>query len=137
MYHGRPYCEFERSRCEVHVDILTHPSDPSMMAGFTMAKGGDLDDSLERVAHQALLEFYECHLPGLDGTTVTLLPVRNKGDTAWSERLATIGDPECETYHVGWAFMACYAQHVSSLLQEVTVTGTFQRLCLEEYDDRV
>jgi hypothetical protein len=31
-YCGRLYREFKRSRCEVHVDVPTHPSDPSMMA---------------------------------------------------------------------------------------------------------
>jgi hypothetical protein len=51
--------------------------------------------------------------------------------------LATIDNLERETYHAGWAFTACYAQHVSSLLQEVTVTGTYKRLRLEEYDDWV
>jgi chromosome segregation ATPase len=49
----------------------------------------------------------------------------------WSECLAAIGDPECLTYHVGWAIMARYAQHVSSMLQEAMATGTHQRLRLE------
>jgi hypothetical protein len=136
-YRGHPYREFGHSRCEVHVDILTHPSNPSMMAWFTTAEGDDLDDALERVAHQALMEFCECHLPGLDGTAVALLPVRNEGNTVWSERLAAVGNPERETYHAGWAFTACYSQHVSSLIQEATATGAFQHMRLEEYDDRV
>jgi hypothetical protein len=136
-YLGRPYREFRCSRCEVHVDISTHPSDPSMTAWFTTAKGDDIDDALERVAHQALMEFCECHLPGLFDTIVALLPIQNEGNAVWSERLVAIGDPERETYHTGWAFIARYAQHVSSLLQEVTVTGAFQRLRLEEYDNRV
>jgi hypothetical protein len=55
----------------------------------------------------------------------------------WSERLATVGDPECLAYHVGWAFMACYAQHMSSMFQEVKTTGAYQRLRLEEYDHLV
>jgi hypothetical protein len=96
-----------------------------MAAWFTTAEGNDLDDTLERVAHQAHMEFCERHLLGLDGTAVALLPVRNKGNTIWSESLAAIGDPDHETYHAGWAFTARYVQHVSFLLQEVTVTGTF------------
>jgi hypothetical protein len=99
--------------------------------------GDDLDDTLERAAHKALTEFFECHLSSLVGTTIALFPVQNEGNTAWSERLAAVGDPECPTYHAGWAFMARYAQHVSSMLQEVTVTGTYQCLCLEEYDHHV
>jgi hypothetical protein len=38
---------------------------------------------------------------------------------------------------VGWAFTARYAQHVSSLLQEVTTVDTHQHLRLEEYDHKV
>jgi hypothetical protein len=50
----------------------------------------------------------------------------------WSERVATIGDPELPTHHTGWALTARYAQHVSSLLQEVTSMGSHLRLHLEE-----
>jgi hypothetical protein len=54
------------------------------------------------------MEFCEHHLPGLDGTIVALFPIQNEGNAEWSERLAAVGDPECRTYHVGWAFMARY-----------------------------
>jgi septal ring factor EnvC (AmiA/AmiB activator) len=97
-----------------------------------MIRGDDLDDTLERAAHQALTEFYERHLPVLDDTAIALLPVRNEGNTVWSERVAAIGDLELLTHHAGWVLTARYAQHVSSLLQEVTATGTHLRLHLEE-----
>jgi chromosome segregation ATPase len=51
--------------------------------------------------------------------------------------LAAIGDPERLTYHMGWAFTARYTQHVSSMLQEVTTIGTYQRLRLEEFDNQM
>jgi chromosome segregation ATPase len=51
----------------------------------------------------------------------------------WSERVAAVGDPELPNHHAGWALMARYAQHVRSLLQEVTAMGTHLRLRLEEY----
>jgi hypothetical protein len=50
----------------------------------------------------------------------------------WSERVAAIGDPELPTHHAGWALMAHYAQHVSSLLQQVTAMSAHLRLRLEE-----
>jgi hypothetical protein len=74
-YSGYLYHEFRCGCCEVHVDVLAHPSGPGMTAWFTMAIGDDLDDTLERAAHQALTEFCECHLPGLVSTTVVLFPV--------------------------------------------------------------
>jgi chromosome segregation ATPase len=68
----------------------------------------------------------------LGSTTIALLPVRNEGNTVWSERVAAIGNPELPTHHTGWALTARYAQHVSSLLQEVTSMGSHLRLHLEE-----
>jgi hypothetical protein len=112
------------------VDILPHPTDPTMMAWFTTARGDDLDDTLERAAHQALMEFFERHLPVLGDTAIALLPVQNEGNAVWSERVAAIGDPELPTHHAGWVLMARYAQHVSSLLQEVIAMGTHLHLHL-------
>jgi hypothetical protein len=119
------------------VDIPAHPTDPTMTAWFTTARGDDLDDTLERAAHQALMEFCQRHLPVLGDTTLALLPVRNEGNAVWSERVTAIDDPEFSTHHAGWALTACYAQHVSSLLQEVTVTGSHLCLHLEECADQV
>jgi hypothetical protein len=126
---GFPPC---LGRRKVHVDIPAHPTDPTMMAWFTTARGDDLDDTLERVAHQALTEFCERHLPILGDTAIALLPIWNEGKAVWSERVTAIGDPELLTHHAGWALTACYARHVSSLLQEVTATGAHLCLRLEE-----
>jgi hypothetical protein len=75
------------------VDVLAHPFDPGMTTWFTTATGDDLDNTLERAAHQALMEFYEHHLSSLAGTAIALFPVQNEGNTMWSERLAAMGDP--------------------------------------------
>jgi hypothetical protein len=55
----------------------------------------------------------------------------------WSEHVAAIRDPELPTHHVGWALTARYAQHVSSLLQEVIATGAHLRLRLEDSASQV
>jgi hypothetical protein len=108
-----------------------------MRAWFTTARGDDLDDTLGRAAHQALMEFCEHHLSVLSDAAIALLPVRNEGNAVWSEHVATIGDPKLPTHHAGWALTAHYAQHVSFLLQEVTTTGAHLRLRLEECADQV
>jgi hypothetical protein len=87
-----------------------------MTAWFTTARGDDLDNTLERAAHLALMEFCERHQLGLDGTAIILLPIRNEGNMVWSERVAAVGDPERLIYHAGWTFMTRYAQHVRSML---------------------
>jgi chromosome segregation ATPase len=66
-----------------------------------------------------------------------LLPVQNEGNKVWSERVAAVGDPELPTHHASWALTACYSQHVSSILQEVTTMGAHLRLRLEEYAGQV
>jgi hypothetical protein len=80
-----------------------------MTAWFTMARGDDLNDTLERAAHQALTEFCECHLPVLGYTAIALLPIRNMSNAVLSERVAAIGDPELPTHRAGWALTARYA----------------------------
>jgi hypothetical protein len=101
------------------------------------SRGDDLDDTQERAAHQALTNFYECHLPVLDDTTITLLPIWNKSNAVWSEHVAAVGNPELLTHHAGWVIMVRYSQHVSSLLQEVMVMDAHLRLRLEEYVSQV
>jgi hypothetical protein len=108
-----------------------------MTAWFSTARGDDLNDTLERAAHQALTEFCEHHLSVLGDTVIALLPVHNEGDVVWSERVAAIGDPELLTHHVGWVLTARYSQHASYLLQEVIVMGAHLRLRLEEYVGQV
>jgi hypothetical protein len=114
VYCSRPYRQLGLERCKVHVDILAHPTDPTMMAWFTTARDDDLDDTLERAAHQALTEFYERHLPVLGDIALASLPVRNEGNAVWSERVTAISDLEFPTHLAGWSFNARYAQHVSS-----------------------
>jgi hypothetical protein len=131
-YRGHSYRRFGLGRCKIHMDIPAHPTDLTMTAWFTMARGDNLDDTLERAAHQALTEFYERHLSILGDTAIALLPIQNEGNALWSERVAAIGDPKLSTHHAGWALTARYSQHGSSLLQEVTATGAHLRLRLEE-----
>jgi hypothetical protein len=57
-YYGRSYRQFELGHCKVHLDIPAHPTEPTITAWFTTARGDDLDDTLERAAHQTLTEFY-------------------------------------------------------------------------------
>jgi hypothetical protein len=134
---GRPYHQFGLGCCKVHVDIPAHPTDPTMTAWFTTAHGDDLDDTLERAAHQALTKFCESHLPVLGDTAIALLPIRNEGNEVWSECVTVIGDPELPTHHAGWALTARYVHHVSSLLQEVTAMDAHLRLRMEECTSQV
>jgi hypothetical protein len=91
---------------------------------------------LERAAHKALTEFYERHLEDT-GTPVSLFPLRDEGNPTWNRCMAAACDTAQQTYHVGWAFVVRYVQHVSSIIWEVTMVGAYQRMCLEECDYHV
>jgi hypothetical protein len=112
-YQGHLYREFGHGRCEVHVDIPPHRSNPSLTTWFTTATGDDLDDMLERVVHLALTQFCERHLLDTIGTPVAFFPIWDMGDPTWSERFATACDTMRQTYHMSWVFVARYARHVS------------------------
>jgi hypothetical protein len=108
-YRGHPYRQFGLGCYKVHVDISAHPTDPTMMTWFTTARGDDLEDTLERAAHQAPTELCERQLLVLDDTAMALLPVRNQGNAVWSGCVAAVGDPELLTHHAGWTLTACYS----------------------------
>jgi hypothetical protein len=124
-YRGCSYHEFKHGRCEVHVDIPAHPSDPGMTAWFTTPTGDALDNTLERGAHKALIEFCARHLPDHASTAIALFPIQNEGNMVWSECLVAMGDLKRSAYHAGWAFTARYAQYMSSMFQEVAVTSAY------------
>jgi hypothetical protein len=131
-YRSRLYRQLGLGCWKVHVDVPAHPTDPTMTAWFTTARGDDLDDTLERAAHQALTEFCERHQPVLDDTAIALLPVQDEGNAVWSARVAATANPEFPTHHASWVLTTRYAQHVTSMLQEATATSAHLCLRLEE-----
>jgi hypothetical protein len=79
------------------------------MAWSASAKGDDMDNALERVAHQALMEFYEQHLEDTAGTHVALFPIRDKSNWTWRRRMAAACNAAHLTHHKGWALIMQYA----------------------------
>jgi NADPH-dependent ferric siderophore reductase len=53
-YYGRLYEEHGLQRCEVYVDILSHPMFLDGSPWSTWAIGADMDDAMEKAAHMAL-----------------------------------------------------------------------------------
>jgi hypothetical protein len=90
--------------CTVAARTVSLGVDTARSTWISRSTDDDLDDTLERAAHQALTEFCERHVPSLAGAAIALFPVQNKGNTAWSERLAAVSTPERTVYHVGWVF---------------------------------
>jgi hypothetical protein len=114
-YCGRSYHQFRLGNCKIHRDIQAHPTDPTMMDWFTMARGDDIDDMLERAAHQASQSSVSATCWSSVTPPLPCSPFRMRA-TWCGVSVAAVGDPQLSTHHVGWALMARYTQHVSSLL---------------------
>jgi hypothetical protein len=81
-YRGCSYRELRRGRCEVHVDVLAHPSNPGMTAWFTTATNDDLDDTLERAAPRPSRSSMSATCQA--GTTIALrMRAIQRGVSAW------------------------------------------------------
>jgi hypothetical protein len=74
-YHGRICHGFHLGHYEVHIDIPLNVKQPSWTAWSTLAKGDDMNITLEKVAHKALTEFCEQHLVDTTNTPIALFPI--------------------------------------------------------------
>jgi NADPH-dependent ferric siderophore reductase len=53
-YYGRLFEEHGLQRCEVYVDIPSHPVFPDESPWSTWAIGADMSDAMEKAAHMEL-----------------------------------------------------------------------------------
>jgi hypothetical protein len=85
-YYGQLHEEHGLQRCEVYVNILSHPVFPDGSPWSTWAIGADMDDAMERAAHMALAALCEVYGEGCSHGTRCILS-RNaptqSGRLAW------------------------------------------------------
>jgi hypothetical protein len=85
-YHWRLYMEHGLPRCEVHVDIPSHPMFPDGSPWSTWVIGNDMDDAMEKVAHVALIACLQ-RLSDTVGTPISLYPIQDHFDPEWRNAL--------------------------------------------------
>jgi hypothetical protein len=74
---------------------------------------------------------------GVVSLTITLFPIRYRGDPMWQQCLEAVSDTEGPHFHAGMAVMAEYAQYSFDLQHNRTRTVIQQRLCLIAFDVRI
>jgi hypothetical protein len=111
-YYGRPYEEHGLQRCEVYVDIPSHPVFPNGSLWSTWAIGADMDDAMEKAAHMTLTALCSHNLAATASTPISLYPIQDRSDPEWKARMNEVGNVFQVHYHSGWAYMAGYAQHL-------------------------
>jgi hypothetical protein len=91
-YYGRLYEEHGLQRCEVYVDISSHPMFPDRSPWSTWAIGADMDDDMEKAAHMALTALCSQNLAATAGTPISLYPIQDRSDLGWKALMDEVGN---------------------------------------------
>jgi hypothetical protein len=132
-YRRRFYTEHNLPLCEVHVNISSHPVFPNGSPWSTWIIRNDMDDALEKAAHVALIAMCSQRLPDTTGTPIALYPIQDHSDPEWKAHIDEACDIYQECYHVGWAYMARYAQHMFKLQHDTQRIVAARRNRLDAY----
>jgi hypothetical protein len=76
-YYDRLYDKHGLQRCEVYVDILSHPVFPDGRLWSMWSIGVHMDDAMEKVAHMALTALCSQNLAAIVGTPISLYPIQD------------------------------------------------------------
>jgi hypothetical protein len=105
-YYSRLYEEHGLQRCEVYVDIPSHPVFPDGSPWSTWAIGADMDDAMEKAAHMALTTLCSQNLAATVGMPISLYPIQDRCNPEWKALMDEVGNVIEVHYHSGWAYMA-------------------------------
>jgi hypothetical protein len=136
-YYGWLYEEHGLQRCEVYVDILSHPVFPDGSPWSMWAIAADMDDAIEKAAHMALTTMCSQNLAATVGTPISLYPIQDRSDPEWKARMDEVGNVFQVHYHSGRAYMSGYAQHLFQLQHDTQHIITEQRCRLVGYAKKV
>jgi hypothetical protein len=133
VYYGRLYQEYGLQRCEVCVDIPSHPMFPDGSPWSTWAIEADMDDAMEKAAHMVLTTLCLQNMAAIAGTPISMYPIEDHSDLEWKARMDELGNVLQVHYHSGWAYMAGYAQHLFQLQFDTQRSVVEQRCRLVGY----
>jgi hypothetical protein len=100
-YYGRLYEEHGMQRCEVYVDVPSHPVFPDGSPWSTWAIGADMSDTMEKATHMALTALCSQNLAATAGTPISLYPIYDRSDLEWKARMDELGNLFQVHYHSG------------------------------------
>jgi hypothetical protein len=124
-------------RCEVYVDILSHPMFPDGSPWSTWAIRADMDDAMEKTAHMVLTALCSQNLAATACMLILLYPIQDRSDPEWKARMDEVCNVFQLHYHSGWAYMAGYAQHLFQLQHDTQRIVAEQRCRLVGYAKEV
>jgi hypothetical protein len=125
-YSGRLYMEHGLPRCEVYIDIQSHPVFPDGSPWSTWLIRSDMDDAMEKAAHLALTTLCSKRLLDTADMPILLYLIQDRSNPEWMTHMAMACNVFQDHYHAGWAYMVRYAQHMFQLLHDT------QRIIVEQ-----
>jgi DNA polymerase I-like protein with 3'-5' exonuclease and polymerase domains len=114
-YYGWLFEEHGLQRCEVYVDIPSHPMFPDGTPWSAWSIGADMDDAMEKAAHMVLTTLCSQNMPTIAGTPISLYPIQDRSDLEWKARMDEASNIYLVHHHSGWMYMTRYAQHLFQL----------------------
>jgi hypothetical protein len=132
-YRGQLHMEHGLPRYEVYVDIRFHPVFPNGSPWSMWVIKNDMDDAMEKAAHVVLTALCSQRLPDTASTPILLYPIQDHSDPEWMTRMDEACNVFQDHYHVGWAYMMRYAQHMFQLQHDTQRIIARQRCRLCTY----
>jgi hypothetical protein len=132
-YRGQLNMEHGLPRYEVYVDIRFHPVFPDGSPWSMWVIKNHMDDAMEKVAHAVLTNLCSQRLPDTASTPISLYPIQDHSDPEWMTRMDEACNVFQDHYHVGWAYMMRYAQHMFQLQHDTQRIIARQRCRLCTY----
>jgi hypothetical protein len=111
-YYGRLFKEHGLQRCEVYVDIPSHPVFPDGSSWSAWVIRNDMDDAMEKATHMTFTALCSQNLPAAAGMPTSLYPIPDRSDQKWKACMDEASNVFQDHYHSRWAYMASYAQHL-------------------------
>jgi hypothetical protein len=119
------------NECEISVMIPFDTMEPWSRSII----GSEPDIGVELMAHLALTSLCDDHLATTVALPITLLPIQNRENPIWQQRLEAVSNLKSSHFHVGMILLARYAQYLFNLQHNTARIGMQRRTCLTVYKE--
>jgi hypothetical protein len=111
-YYGWLFEEHDLQRCEVYVDIPSHPVflDGSLWSMWVI--GNNMHDAMEKATHMPLTALCSKNKLATAGMPISLYLIQDRSNPGWKAHMDEASNVFQDHHHCGWAYMVSYAQHL-------------------------
>jgi hypothetical protein len=111
------------------------PFDPTTLWTGAIV-GGELDNTVEKMAHAALTLLCERSLAATTDLLISLFLIHDQEDPVWQQCLKAVSDLESPNFNARWAAMAKYVRYMFNLQHNTHRIIIQQRMRLIAYEEQ-